>query len=104
MPSERTVVVLFVAVALGKTREIEPVPRSTFTEVRTGEQAIDHALKRLGIGIGNEGVDLGRRRWQPYEIERQATQQDPAISSCSWRDVGALLRHANELVDWCARP
>src|SRR5262245_37755331 len=71
----RTVVVEFVAAAVGVSRQVEPVPSPSLAVMRAGEQAInDFRVSRLG-GVLQKLRRLSWRRRQPRKIEIDPAQQ-----------------------------
>ncbi len=68
-----------VAVGIGVAREIEPVHRHALAVGRRGEVAIDGALVGAGPRVGEERVDLGRRRRQSGQVEGEPAQQHRPI-------------------------
>ena len=63
--------ILFVAIAVGITGGVEPVPRPLFAEVRRGEQSIDLLFVGVGVLVAQEFVQFLRGRGQADQIERQ---------------------------------
>ena len=55
------------------------MPRPPLAEVRRREVPVDEVGVRVGRRVGDEPRDLGRRRGQPPQIERQPADQRPAV-------------------------
>ena len=64
-----------VAVRVGVAGGVEPVDRHALAVVRRGQQAIDDLLVGVGRCVGEEGIDLGRRRRQAGQVERHAADE-----------------------------
>ena len=73
-PGIGPVIVVFKALALPKTHDIEPMLRPAFPVSRRSEQTIHDfgpSLRRL---IGDKGVHLGGGGRQARHVQRRATQ------------------------------
>ena len=60
--------VLLEAVAVGVTRQIQPVPRPALAKVRRRQQTVDHPLVGVWRWIVDEILDFSRRRRQTDEV------------------------------------
>ena len=80
--------VVLVAVRVGVARDVEPVGGHALAVGRRRQQAIDDALVGVGGAVGEERVDLGRRRRQPGQIEGHAPQ--PGLARRLGRRLPAL--------------
>ena len=75
----RPVVVLLVAVRLGKPGHVHPVPCPALAEVGRVEQPVDQPLVGVGRRVVDERVDLLGRRRQPGQVEVEPPDQHAAI-------------------------
>ena len=73
------VVVEVQAVRVAVAGGVEPEAGHVLAVARRREQPIDRSLVGVGAIVGEEGVDLRRRRRQAGEVERDAAQQRDAI-------------------------
>src|SRR5436190_21311772 len=67
--------VVLKAIALGKAREIQPMPPPTFAVMRRGQQAIDQLFVSRWRSVVDEGVNLLRGGGQANEIKRHTPNQ-----------------------------
>ena len=68
-----------VAVGVGIPDDVEPVLGHPFAVSRRGEETVGDALDSAWRTIGEEAVDLLRRRGKPDEVQRDAPQPGKAI-------------------------
>ena len=92
-PGGRTEVVDAEAVAVRVAHEVEPGAGLPFAEGGGGEQAVDEFLVGQRVRVGDEGVDLGRRRRQARDIEGDAANQG--------RPLGGRRRGESRLAQAC---
>ena len=96
--------VVLVAVRIGVARDVEPVGGHALAVGRRRQQAIDDALVGVGGAVGEERVDLGRRRRQAGQVEGHAPQ--PGLARRLGRRLPALRleRGQHEPIDLAACP
>ena len=80
-------------------RDVEPEPAVALAVVWRGEQTVDEMFPRAGRTIGDEGVDLRRRRGQPEQIEIGAANQRVAVGSRRRCHIVPAARRLQEPVD-----
>ena len=68
-----------IAAGVGEADEIEPVHRHPLAEVGRRQQPTHDLLVRIRRLVGDERIDLFRRRRQTDEIERQSANESPPI-------------------------
>ena len=68
-----------VALRIGITGHIEPVPPPALAVAGAGQEPIDDLGEGVGIEVGLERRDLLRRGRQAGEVERRATDQGPLV-------------------------
>jgi len=59
----------------GVTRRVEPLHGQPLAQARRGQQAIDDLLVSARRLVGDKGVQLGQRRRQPRQVEREPAEQ-----------------------------
>ena len=96
--------VALVAVGVGVERGVEPLPDHPLAVARRGEQPVDHLLIRVGRGVGEERLDLFRRRRQADEVEGDASQERRAVGRGRRRKAAAFEAGKDEPVDGAGRP
>ena len=84
---ERPVVILLEPVALREPRDVEPVPRPALPETLVGQQAIDDLPEGVRRVVGDEGVDLLRRRRDADQVERHAADLRHPVGGAVRRDA-----------------
>jgi hypothetical protein len=67
--------------------------------VRRREQAVDELRPRLGTFVGDERVDLGERRRQADQVERDAADQRRAVGARLRLEPRRALRRREQFVD-----
>ena len=67
--------VFLVAIGVGIAGEVQPATCPAFSIVRRGQQPIDESLVSVRRRVVHEGVDLGNRRRQANEVQRQSADQ-----------------------------
>ena len=97
-------IIIVIAIRIRVARQIEPVLGHPFSECRSGQQPVHHALVCRRGGVGEEGVHLRRRRWQPGEIVTHAPQQSDRTGLRSRCPAALLQGGQNEVVHLVARP
>ena len=97
-------VVLLKALALPKSRDVEPVAAPLLAIVRAGEQSIDLPFPGPRVPVGDKGPDLLRRRRQSGQVIGKAAEERPAISGR--RRLEPLRRQSgiDQAVDWRLGP
>ncbi len=82
-----------VAVALGETGQVEPVPRPAFAVMRAGQQAVDQPfVGRSGpLALGDESLDFLRRRRQADQVEVRPANQRPRVGGRVGNDAAGFL-------------
>ena len=78
-PGVRPGQVFFVAVAIGVTRQIQPLPRPFFAIVRGEQQTVHKPLVRVGTRVGEKRSYFLRSGRQASEIETHAPDQRDAV-------------------------
>ena len=91
--------VFLIAVGVGIAGQIEPSPRPAFAVARAREQPIDEFFIGIGGSVGDEGVELGRRRRQPRQIEMDAPAERGPIGLRAWPQPVAGEPVADEEID-----
>ena len=103
-PGERDVGIALAAVRLAVAEQVHPVARPALAEVGRFEIAVD----QVGIGrrrvVSRETGDLGRRRGQPAQVERQAADERGAVRVRRRREPGLVEGGQDEPVDRRRRP
>ena len=72
---DRATAVDRVAVGIGVTGQVEPMPPPTFAIMRGGEQSVDHPPIGVVAGVGQKPVDFLDRRRQSHQVETQAANE-----------------------------
>src|SRR5262249_38628382 len=103
-PCVRTGRVLFVAIAVGITSEVEPVPAPALTEVGQVERAIDEPFPSVGARIRDERFDFFRTRRQTQEIETEPADERPSIGFGTRLDLLRFQTSENETIDGISHP
>ena len=91
------------AVAVGVAGEVHPVGGHPLAVARAGKQPVEQFLVGVGRRVGDEGLDLGRRRRQAGDVERRPADERAAIGLGLEGEaaLGELRRH--DRVDRMAR-
>ena len=76
--------VLFVSVAVGIPRLVQPVAAPAFTEMSGFQQPVDQPLVGIGCLVSNESVDLFGTRWQAEQVKAQASDQGMPVGLRRW--------------------
>ena len=92
------------AVALGEAGQVEPVPAPALAVVRAGQQPIDELVVGVGRRIGDERLDLLRRRRQADQVEVRAANQLAAIGGRVRRNALRFQPRQDEAIDRRAAP
>ena len=66
-----------IAIRVGVSREVEPVHRHPLAVGRRRQVAVDGASVGARRWIGQQRIDLGERRRQAGQVEREAADDDP---------------------------
>ncbi len=98
-PGVGAVDVVLEAGRVGVAGDVEPVPAVALAVVRRRQQRVDQPLPRVGTRVGDEGVDLGRRRRQAEQVEIGAADQRAAIGARRRREPPAGACLLEEAVD-----
>ena len=93
-----------VAVRVGIAGGVEPVEGHPLAVVRRGQQAIDQLFVGIGTRVGQKGIDLGRRRRQAGQVERQPADQRCLVRLGRRLQSLALEPGQNEAIDRISRP
>ena len=88
-----------VAVRVGVAGRVEPRHGHALAVVRRLQQRVDALLVGVRRAVGEKGVDLGRRRRQPRQIERHAAEQRRLVGLGRGRQPLALQPREDELID-----
>src|SRR5262245_52252172 len=97
-PRVRTSLVRFEPLAFRVTSEVQPVARPLLVVMWAAEQPVDNLLERPGRVIGQERVDLFRRRRQAGQIECRAAQQSDLVGGRRRLDAFAFELRQDESV------
>ena len=92
--------VKLVAIGLGESHDVEPVPRPAFAVMRGAEQTLDDSAERARRIVAQERGYLRRSGREPGEIERDAPQQ---IALARGRGGGQLALGGQKRVDGIPR-
>ena len=98
-PGGGTERVLAEAVALGVSRQVEPVPRPTPAVPRIGEQPVDEPFIGIGRGVGDERRHVGRLGRHAEEVERETPNERGPIGLGHRLDPGRHEPREDEPVD-----
>ena len=82
--------VLVEAVGVGVAGDVEPVPAPALAVGGRGEQPVDDLGEGVGRVVGEEGVDLLRRRRQAGQVEGRAADQRPPVGRRRGRQARRL--------------
>ena len=93
-----------VTVRVGVARRVQPPHRQPFAVVRRLQQRVDSLLVRVRRPVGQERVDLGRRRRQSGQVVGDASQQRFLVRFGRRLKPLALETGEDELIDRIARP
>ncbi len=75
----RPIVIVLETVALGEAGKIEPVSGPPMPVMRTCQQPVEESFVGQGRRIVHEGVDFSRRRRQPDQVERHASNEFASV-------------------------
>ena len=96
--------VLLVAVRVGVAGEVQPGPRPALAVVGRGEEAVDDLLVGVRAAVGEEGVDLRRRRGKADEVEAEPADERLARGLGRGREALLLEPREDERVDGVPHP
>ncbi len=88
-----------VAVRVGVSREIEPVHRHPLAVRRRGQVVLDGAGVRAGRSIAHERVDVGGRRREAGQVERETADDDLGRGRRRRREAFGVQPRAHERID-----
>ena len=86
-----------VGLVLGVAGHVEPVPAPALAVVRRGQQPVDHLGEGVGRLVGQERLDLLRRRRQADQVERRPRRSSVRRSAGGGRAALLLLELAPEM-------
>jgi hypothetical protein len=96
--------IALVAVAVGISCQIQPMPCPALTIVTRGEESLQQLLISIRILVGDKRIDLFDRRRKANQIQAHSPDQPGPV--CFWRGLKAFFLQAgkNEQVDRVASP
>jgi hypothetical protein len=86
------IVVEVQAVGVAVAGEVEPEARHVFAVAGRRQEPVDELLVRVRRGVGDEGLDFGRRRGQAAEVERHAAGEGRPVRSGDGRRPSSSRR------------
>ena len=98
-PRLRDVRVALAAVRLAVAYQVHPVTGPALAEVRRVEIAVDQGLVGVWRDIADEARDLGRRRREPAQVERQPADEGLAVGGTGRRHPLGVEPRSDEAVD-----
>ena len=98
-PGDRDGIVGRFAGGVGVADDVEPMPGPLLAVGRRSEEPLDDRIEGARRRIGDEGLDLRRRRRQTGEIERRPADERAPIGAGKGHDRCLLLAGADEAVD-----
>ena len=103
-PREGTDRVGVVAGGFGEAHDIEPLAAPVFAIVGAGEQPVDQPFVRIGLGIGDEGRDLGGGGGEAGEIVLESADQLAATGGRSGGEPATFEVGLEKRVDGVEHP
>ena len=103
-PRVRLGAVALVAVGLGESHNVQPVPAEALAVMRAGQQAIDHSGNGIRRSVVQEFLDLERIRRKTDQIEVQPADERSPIGCGRGLDPLSFHPGKHEPVNRIARP
>ena len=100
----RAVRVALIAIAIGKSRRIEPLQGHSFAVTRRCQQAVHRPFVGVGRIVSQERLRFDRRGRQPGKIEGNPPQQQRFSRRGRWLEPGTLQPTEHKKVDCVPRP